>query len=155
MGAVHISNDLEVTPPELDSDAEIREAIGIVLEKEPFVDAAQLVVRVSGGAVTLAGAVQSEEQRRIAEHDVWLDRVGVCGTGDLGRRALLPRPRDVLRRRDGGRQGGRCHRDQPGHQRSALELSEGDGGEGRRGHSPLSPASATALGRWRRVSFGA
>ena len=73
-GTRNVANDLEVTPPELDSDAEIREAIGIVLEKEPFVDAAQLAVRVSGGAVTLAGAVRSEEQRRIAEHDVWFVR---------------------------------------------------------------------------------
>jgi osmotically-inducible protein OsmY len=58
-------------PAAEDSDDEIAEAVRLVLEKNPFVDAAQIRVGVRNAVVTLAGIVPSQSQREMAENDAW------------------------------------------------------------------------------------
>lgn len=78
-GTADVVNGLEVVPPEEDSDEDLTDAVRIVLEKDPLVDAADVGVIVRGGVVTLIGAVPSPAQREMAEIDAWcvfaVDRV--------------------------------------------------------------------------------
>lgn len=78
-GSRDVINGIEVTPPEEDNDDEVVDAIRLVLEKNPFVNAAQIRVTCSNYAVTLEGIVKSEAQRQMAESDCWyvfrVDRV--------------------------------------------------------------------------------
>ncbi len=78
-GVRDVVNGLEVVPPEADGEGEIRDAVLLALEKDPFVDASALRVDARGTSVTLAGAVPSDEQRHMAESDAWavfgVDRV--------------------------------------------------------------------------------
>jgi osmotically-inducible protein OsmY len=76
-GTRDVHNELSVSPPEADSDDEISDAVRLVLEKEPFLDAAQLGVQTRAGQVTLRGTLTSAEQRLIAERDAWYVP-GVC-----------------------------------------------------------------------------
>jgi len=70
-GSRDVINGIAVEPPEEDSFDSIAEAVRLVLEKDPFVDAAQLRVGVRGRVVTLAGVMPSEPQRHMAEMDAW------------------------------------------------------------------------------------
>jgi osmotically-inducible protein OsmY len=70
-GSRDVVNGLGVTPPEEDSDDEIADAVRLVLEKDPFVDATQIRVGVRRSIVTLAGLVPSEPEREMAEFDAW------------------------------------------------------------------------------------
>lgn len=70
-GVRDVVNGLGVEPPERDSDAEISEAVHVVLEKDPFIDAGEIAVDTHGRTVTLRGVVHGEQQRRMAENDVW------------------------------------------------------------------------------------
>lgn len=70
-GVRDVVNGLGVEPPERDSDAEISEAVHVVLEKDPFLDASEIAVNTHGRTVTLRGVVHGEPQRRMAENDVW------------------------------------------------------------------------------------
>ncbi len=71
-GVRDVINDLEVEPPESDSNEEIANAIEVVLDKDPLVDHTVVHLRVTGhGEVTLTGALPSPEQRRAAEDDAW------------------------------------------------------------------------------------
>ncbi|HEX7603691.1 MAG TPA: BON domain-containing protein, partial [Polyangiaceae bacterium] len=70
-GTRDVRNFLGVLPPEVDNDDELSDAVRVVLEKEPFVDAAQLSVQTKGGIVTLRGCVLTKLQREIAERDAW------------------------------------------------------------------------------------
>jgi len=70
-GSRDVVNGLGVTPPEDDSDDEIADAVRIVLEKDPFVDAGQIRVGVRRSIVTLTGLVPSEPEREMAEFDAW------------------------------------------------------------------------------------
>jgi len=78
-GSRDVVNGIGVTPPEDDSDDEIAEAVTLVLEKDPFVNAAQIRVGVRQSVVTLAGVVPAESEREMAEFDAWyvfgVDRV--------------------------------------------------------------------------------
>lgn len=78
-GSRDVVNGLAVEPPEEISDDEITEAVRIALEKDPFVDAAQLRVTTKDYAVTLEGLVPTEAEREMAEFDAWyvfgVDRV--------------------------------------------------------------------------------
>jgi osmotically-inducible protein OsmY len=72
-------NGIAVEPPEDDSDDAILEAVRLVLEKDPFVDASQLRVGVKHARVRLTGMVPSDAERDMAEFDAWyvfgVDRV--------------------------------------------------------------------------------
>lgn len=70
-GSRNIVDHMVVSPPEQDSDEEITDAVHIVLEKDPILDAGQIIVSTSRGVVTLTGAVPSREQREMAEDDTW------------------------------------------------------------------------------------
>lgn len=71
VGCEDVDNRLHVTPPERETDAELADAIRIVLEKDPWVHADQLSIRVKDGAVTLAGYLANSEERRMALQDAW------------------------------------------------------------------------------------
>ncbi len=70
-GVRDVVNGLEVVPPEADDDGEIADAVRIVLEKDPLVDASQIGVSSRGAVVTLRGVVRSDVERRVAEWDSW------------------------------------------------------------------------------------
>jgi osmotically-inducible protein OsmY len=78
-GSRDVINVIAVEPPEGDSDDAILEAVRLVLEKAPFVDASQIRVGVRHAVVTLLGLVPSEAEREMAEFDAWyvfgVDRV--------------------------------------------------------------------------------
>jgi osmotically-inducible protein OsmY len=70
-GSRDVINGLGVAPPEQDSDAEITDAVRLVVEKDPFVNPDQIRVTTSNAAVTLDGLVPTESERDMAEHDAW------------------------------------------------------------------------------------
>jgi len=78
-GSRDVVNGIEVAPPEEDNDDEVVDAIRLVLEKNPFVNASQIRVTCRSYSVTLDGVVKSEIQRQMAEADCWyvfrVDRV--------------------------------------------------------------------------------
>ncbi|HXE97360.1 MAG TPA: BON domain-containing protein [Dongiaceae bacterium] len=70
-GSRDVVNGIEVAPPEEDNDDEVVDAIRLVLEKNPFINAPQIRVKCRNYWVTLEGTVKSEIQRQIAEADCW------------------------------------------------------------------------------------
>lgn len=78
-GSREVVNGIEITPPEEDNDDEVVDAIRLVLEKNPFINASQVRVTCRNYSVTLEGIVKSEAQRQMAEADCWyvfrVDRV--------------------------------------------------------------------------------
>jgi osmotically-inducible protein OsmY len=78
-GSRDVINGLGVEPSEADSDEEVLDALRIVLEKDPLVDATQVHASCRNGVVTLEGYVQNEAHRDLVEFDAWavfgVDRV--------------------------------------------------------------------------------
>jgi len=78
-GSRDVINGIEIAPPEEDTDDEVVDAIRLVLEKNPFVNASQVRVKCRNYSVTLEGMVKSDIQRQMAEADCWyvfrVDRV--------------------------------------------------------------------------------
>lgn len=70
-GVRDVVNELAVEPPEDDNDDEISDAIELVLDKDPVVHAGQIAHHVRDGRVRLRGLVTTEEEKRMAEEDVW------------------------------------------------------------------------------------
>jgi osmotically-inducible protein OsmY len=70
-GSRDVVNGIAVEPPEEDAPIRIEEAVGIALDKDPFVDASQVRVGVRNRTVRLTGAVRSREARDAAEWDAW------------------------------------------------------------------------------------
>jgi osmotically-inducible protein OsmY len=70
-GSRDVINGIGVAPPEEDSDEAIADALEIVLEKDPFVDASQVRIGVRRAVVTLTGQVPTESERDMAEKDAW------------------------------------------------------------------------------------
>ena len=71
-GCRDVLNELQVNPPEQDSDGELADALRLVLEKDPLVlHADDIGAVVRNGVVTLSGVVTTEEERRMAEFDAW------------------------------------------------------------------------------------
>jgi osmotically-inducible protein OsmY len=70
-GSRDVINGIAVEPPEQDSDVAILEAVRLVLEKDPFVDASQIRVGVKNALVRLTGLVPTEAEREMAEFDAW------------------------------------------------------------------------------------
>jgi osmotically-inducible protein OsmY len=71
-GVRDVFNGIEVGPPEDDSPDLIAEAVRVVLEKDPFVNASQIGVGVRNTLVRLTGLVPNETERQAAERDVWM-----------------------------------------------------------------------------------
>lgn len=88
-GCETVNNCLEVMPAEEDSDNEITDAVRIVLEKDPMLDADQFHIKTSDHVVTLEGLATSEMAKKYVVLDVWavagvwdvVDRVTVEGSG--------------------------------------------------------------------------
>lgn len=70
-GCEFVDNQLQVIPPERDTDNEITDAIRCVLEKDPLVHADQLLVGTAGGVVIINGSVASLEEKKLAIRDAW------------------------------------------------------------------------------------
>lgn len=70
-GTRDVVDRLDLLSPEEDNDGEIADAIRTALEKDPFVDAAQIRVSAAKGIATLTGVVSSDAQREMAEYDAW------------------------------------------------------------------------------------
>jgi osmotically-inducible protein OsmY len=78
-GCRDVVNSLAVEPPEEDNDGEIVDALRLVLEMDPLVQASQIRASCRNYVVTIEGYVRTEEERRQAESDAWclfaVDRV--------------------------------------------------------------------------------
>ncbi len=70
-GSVDVDNRLHVVPPEQDNDDEISDALRIVLEKDPWLDASQISVHVRNKVVDLEGLLHTQEQKNMAEYNAW------------------------------------------------------------------------------------
>jgi osmotically-inducible protein OsmY len=70
-GRCDVINALDLQPSYDETDEEVAEALRIVLEADPAVDAAQIRPTCRDWVVTLEGSVPSEEQKRRAEMDAW------------------------------------------------------------------------------------
>ena len=70
-GSRDVINGIAVEPPEEDAPIRIQEAVKIVLEKNPFIEAGQVRVGVRNRVVRLTGVVHLQEQREMAENDAW------------------------------------------------------------------------------------
>lgn len=70
-GSRDVVNGLGVTPEDEDTDAEILDALRIVLDKDPFVDPSQIAARCHGAVITLEGLVRNDAQRDLVEFDAW------------------------------------------------------------------------------------
>jgi osmotically-inducible protein OsmY len=72
IGVVDVHNRVHVVPPEQGTDDEISDALRIVLEMDPWLDAGQIMVHTYDKKVYLDGLVHSPEQKHMAECDAWL-----------------------------------------------------------------------------------
>jgi len=70
-GSRDVINGLEVIPPQEDSDDEVVDAVCLVLERDPFVNASQIRVRSSNYNVILEGVVRNQLEKKFAESDAW------------------------------------------------------------------------------------
>ncbi|GAB4349427.1 MAG: hypothetical protein Kow0026_04830 [Oricola sp.] len=70
-GSRDVVNGIEVAGDEADGPDRIAEAVRQALEKDPFVDAAQVKVGVRGRVVRLTGLLPDAERREMAENDAW------------------------------------------------------------------------------------
>ena len=70
-GCRDVVNSLDVVPPEEDNDDEVVDAVRLVLEMDPLVQADQITARCRDYVVTLDGYVRTGEERRRAELDAW------------------------------------------------------------------------------------
>ncbi len=70
-GVRDVVNGLAVDPPEAESEAGLTDAVRVVLEKDPFVNDAQIRVRSHMTSVMLSGLVPSESECHMAELDAW------------------------------------------------------------------------------------
>jgi len=70
-GCRDVINGMQVTPPEIDNDDEIADALRLVLEKDPLIHADQIGVRVKNRIVMLSGLVGNKEEKKMAELDAW------------------------------------------------------------------------------------
>lgn len=70
-GTADVDNRIHVQPPQQDTDDEISDAIRLVFDKDPSLDAQQIQVMTRAGTVRLQGVVSSEVNRRIASYDCW------------------------------------------------------------------------------------
>lgn len=78
-GSRDVINGLEEVPRQQDDDDEVADAVRLVLEKDPWVRAERIRVRVRNYVVTLEGVVPDVKVKEMAEFDAWyvfgVDRV--------------------------------------------------------------------------------
>jgi osmotically-inducible protein OsmY len=70
-GRRDVLNGLDVDPPEADGDAELTDALRLVLESDPSIDPDSVALSCRAGVVTLEGWVRSRNEQRRVELDAW------------------------------------------------------------------------------------
>jgi osmotically-inducible protein OsmY len=70
-GVSSVDNQLQIDPPEQDSDEELKDNLLVILGKDMLVDPSRFQLEVNAGVVTLRGAVPSAVTREAAEKDCW------------------------------------------------------------------------------------
>lgn len=70
-GTRDVVNGLEIVPPQEWTDADITEAVSLVLAKDPLVNAGRIRVATKNAAVTLAGFLAHGSESEMAESDAW------------------------------------------------------------------------------------
>lgn len=70
-GSRDVINGLGVEPSQQDSDAEILDALRLVLEKDPLVDAGRVDAECDNSVIRLRGTALSDAQRELIEFDAW------------------------------------------------------------------------------------
>lgn len=71
-GCRDVVNGLEVSPPELDNDDEVSDALSLVLEMDPMIPhPEQIRIHSHNYAVTLEGLVETQPEKDRAEQDAW------------------------------------------------------------------------------------
>lgn len=70
-GSQNVLNCLQVQPREEDTNDEMTDAVRLVLEKDPFLNADQIRITSRNRQITLDGIVRSETEAAAAEHDAW------------------------------------------------------------------------------------
>jgi osmotically-inducible protein OsmY len=70
-GTRDVVNGLEEVPAEEDNDDELTDAVRLVLEKDPFVNASSIRASANDCVVTLEGLVPTEAMKEMAERDAW------------------------------------------------------------------------------------
>jgi len=70
-GTRDVINGLEVFPPQEDCDDDITEAIRLVLEKDPLVNAGLVRIKTRDAVVNFEGLVANDQERHAAETDAW------------------------------------------------------------------------------------
>ena len=86
-GSRDVINGIVAASDESDGPDRIADAVRVVLEKDPYIDAAQLKVGVRGRVVRLTGWLPSAAQARMAENDAWY----VFGVDDVINEIETPR----------------------------------------------------------------
>lgn len=81
-GTADVENRLQLSPAERDTDAEITDAVRLLLEKDPWIDAGQISIETRNGVVVLVGALPGDEQKKMAEDNAWY----VAGVRDVENR---------------------------------------------------------------------
>jgi len=84
-GTRDVVNGLEEIPPQQDNDGELTDAVRLVLEKDPFVNATKLRVSTKDAVVTLHGLVPTEVMKKMAARDTWY----VLGVKDVVNRVQV------------------------------------------------------------------
>ncbi len=70
-GVASVRNLIVVSPPDQDTDEELKDNLEIILEKDPMVDPKKFHTEVHDAKVTLRGQVNSETEKDAAERDCW------------------------------------------------------------------------------------
>lgn len=70
-GTRDVINGLEEVPAEEDNDDELIDAVRLVLEKDPFVNASKIRINSQDWIVTLEGLVPNETMKQMVERDAW------------------------------------------------------------------------------------
>ena len=70
-GTRDVINGLGVTPPDVESEAGITDAVLQVLERDPFVNSESIRVHTYRATVVLEGEVSRGSERKLAEDDAW------------------------------------------------------------------------------------
>jgi osmotically-inducible protein OsmY len=78
-GSRDVINGIAVEPIQQDHAAEVIDAVRLALEKDTFVNAAQIRIDCQQYVVTLSGLVTSDAEREMAEFDTW----AVFGVDDV------------------------------------------------------------------------
>ncbi|MGE5304910.1 MAG: BON domain-containing protein [Alphaproteobacteria bacterium] len=70
-GTRDVVNGLEEAPPQQDNDDELTDAVRLILEKDPLVNASKIGVSSKDWVVTLEGLVPGESMKQMADRDAW------------------------------------------------------------------------------------